>query len=68
MANNIHYTFDFVDKENIEKNKLKLDLKLIEVEAADPVEAKEKILNLLMKLNSKIITVRPVTKEDRNEY
>mgnify|MGYP003133093169 CR=1 FL=1 len=68
MENNIHYTFDFVDKENIEKNKLKLDLKLIEVEAADPVEAKEKILNLLMKLNSKIITVRPVTKEDRNEY
>ena len=68
MANNIHYTFDFVDKENIEKNKLKLDRKLIEVEAADPVEAKEKILNLLMKLNSKIITVRPVTKEDRNEY
>tara|TARA_R100001086_G_C11730315_1_gene229485 strand:- start:60 stop:266 length:207 start_codon:yes stop_codon:yes gene_type:complete len=68
MANNIHYTFDFVDKENIEKNKLKLDLKLIEVEAADPVEAKEKILKLLMKLNSKIITVRPVTKEDRNEY
>jgi len=68
MENNIHYTFDFVDKENIEKNKLKLDLKLIEVEAADPVEAKEKILKLLMKLNSKIITVRPVTKEDRNEY
>ena len=68
MANNIHYTFDFVDKENIEKNKLKLDLKLIEVEAADPVEAKEKILNLLLKLNSKIITVRPVTNEDRNEY
>ena len=48
MANNIHYTFDFVDKENIEKNKLKLDLKLIEVEAADPVEAKEKILKLLI--------------------
>ena len=40
--------------------------KLIEVEAANEVEAKEKILKLLTKLNSQIITVRPLTKEEKN--
>lgn len=56
---NIHYTFDFINTENI-KNKL------IEVKAANEVEAKEKILKLLTKLNSQIITVRPLTKEEKN--
>ena len=40
--------------------------KLIEVKAADAVAAKKKILKLLTKLNSEIITVRPVTEEDKN--
>ena len=59
MKNNIRYTCDFINTENI-KNKL------IEVEAANEVEAKEKILKLLTKLNSQIITVRPLTKEEKN--
>ena len=60
MTDNIHYTFDFIDTKNIKKNKL------IEVKAADAVAAKKKILKLLTKLNSEIITVRPVTEEDKN--
>tara|TARA_Y100000310_G_C20525422_1_gene735760 strand:- start:373 stop:555 length:183 start_codon:yes stop_codon:yes gene_type:complete len=59
MTNNIHYTFDFINTKNIKNNKL------IEVEAADEIEAKKKILTLLRKLNSKIIKVRPVGEEDR---
>lgn len=59
MTNNIHYTFDFINTENIKNNKL------IEVEAADEIEAKKKILKLLRKINSKIIKIRPVNEEDR---
>ena len=59
MKNNIRYTCDFINTENI-KNKL------IEVKAANEVEAKEKILKLLKKINSQIITVRPVTEEEKN--
>lgn len=59
MTNNIHYTFDFINIENIKNNKL------IEVEAADEIEAKKKILKLLRKINSKIIKIRPVNEEDR---
>ena len=36
MTNNIHYTFDFINTKNIKNNKL------IEVEAADEIEAKRK--------------------------
>ena len=59
MKNNIRYTCDFINTENI-KNKL------IEVKAANEVEAKEKILKLLKKINSQIITVRPLTDEEKN--
>ena len=51
------YTCDFINIKNI-KNKL------IEVDASNEVEAKEKILKLLKKINSKIITVRPVNESD----
>ena len=59
MTDSIQYTFDFINTKNIKDNKL------IEVGAADEVEAKRKILKLLMKLNSKIIKVRPVNAEDK---
>jgi hypothetical protein len=53
------YTFDFVDNAKSFKEN-----KLIEVKAADLVEAKEKILKLLTELNSKIIKVRAVSEKD----
>lgn len=51
------YTFDFVNIKDIQN-------KLIEVEASNEAEAKEKILTLLTKLNSEIIKVRTVNKSD----
>ena len=51
------YTFDFV---NVHKFKNKL----IEVEADNLEEAKEKILLLLTKINDKIIKVRTVKESD----
>ena len=53
------YTFDFVDDyKSFKENKL------IEVESSSVVVAKEKILALLAKLNSKIIKVRAVNARD----
>tara|TARA_Y100001951_G_C11171877_1_gene200750 strand:- start:346 stop:519 length:174 start_codon:yes stop_codon:yes gene_type:complete len=53
----IKYTCDFINTKNI-KNKL------IEVDASNEVEAKEKILTLLSKINGEIIKVRPVNERD----
>ena len=54
-----HYTLEFIDP-----NKVKDNQKEIVVEAVNGVEAKEKILKLLTKLNSKIIRIRTVNKSD----
>ena len=54
-----NYTLEFIDP-----NKVKNNQKEIVVEAANGVEAKEKILKLLTKLNSKIIRIRTVNKSD----
>ena len=53
------YTSEFIDP-----NKVKDNQKEIVVEAVNGVEAKEKILKLLTKLNSKIIRIRTVNKSD----